>query len=163
LNNKDIQLKQEYSMRKSYWISGARFTIHASHEDSAGRYDLVEAGGPSGFQAPLHRHNRSAEQLYVVEGEWTVWAGKQTAVLHPGDAFTIPTGTAHTVAVTGDCPGRVLVFASPSAFARLITEVGTPEEGDGAPPSAPLDMERFLRVSADLGDEILGPPGVLPD
>ena len=94
-------------MRKSYWLSGARFTVHASHEDTAGRYDLIEGGGPPGFQAPLHRHNRYAEQLYVVEGEFTVWAGKQTAVLHPGDAFTIPAGTAHTVAVTGDGPGRV--------------------------------------------------------
>ena len=71
----------------------ARFTVHASHEDTAGRYDLIEGGGPPGFQAPLHRHNRYAEQLYVVEGEFTVWAGKQTAVLHPGDAFTIPAGT----------------------------------------------------------------------
>lgn len=107
----------------------------------------------------MHRHNRYAEQLYVVEGEFTVWAGKQTAVLHTGDAFTIPAGTAHAVAVTGDGPGRVLVVASPSGFARLITEVSTPDEGGEVPPSAAPDMERFLRVSAELGDEILGPPG----
>jgi hypothetical protein len=31
------------------------------------------------------------------------------------------------------------------------------------PPSAPPDMERFLGVCADLGDDILGPPGALPD
>jgi hypothetical protein len=52
-------------MRKSYWMSGARFTVHASHEDTAGRYGLIEGGGPPGFQAPFHRHNRYAEQLYA--------------------------------------------------------------------------------------------------
>jgi quercetin dioxygenase-like cupin family protein len=156
------QNKQENSVRKSYWLSGARFTVHASHEDTAGHYDLIEGGRPPGFQASLHRHNRYAEQLYVVEGEWTVWAGKQTAVLHPGDAFAIPAGTAHTVAVSGDSPGRALVVASPSGFARLITEVGTPDEGGETPPSAATDMDLLLRVSAELGDEILGPPGALP-
>jgi quercetin dioxygenase-like cupin family protein len=156
------QNKQENSVRKSYWLSGARFTVHASHEDTAGHYDLIEGGRPPGFQASLHRHNRYAEQLNVVEGEWTVWAGKQTAVLHPGDAFAIPAGTAHTVAVSGDSRGRALVVASPSGFARLITEVGTPDEGGETPPSAATDMDLLLRVSAELGDEILGPPGALP-
>src|SRR5262249_18517336 len=150
-------------MRKTYWLSGARFTVHASHQDPAGSYDLVEGGGPPGFQAPLHRHNRNAEQIYVVEGEWTIWAGNQKAVLHPGDAFTVPTGTAHTVAVTGDGPGRALVFASPRGFARLIAEAGTPEEERNTPPSVPTDRDRLLRVSAEVGDEILGPPGALPE
>jgi hypothetical protein len=33
------------------------------------------------------------------------------------------------------------------------------------PPSTDMDMDMdlFLRVSAELGDEILGPPGALPD
>jgi hypothetical protein len=67
------------------------------------------------------------------------------------------------VAATGDDPGRGLIAASPSGFARLITEVGTPDGGDGTPPSAPPDREIFRRVSAELDDEILGPPGALPD
>jgi hypothetical protein len=53
--------------------------------------------------------------------------------------------------------------ASPSGFARLITEAGTPDKGGGAPPSAAPDMDLFLRVCAELGDEILGPPEALPD
>jgi hypothetical protein len=55
-----------------------------------------------------------------------------------------------------------LVVASPSGFARLFTEVGTPDEGGETPPSAATDMDLLLRVSAELGDEILGPPGALP-
>ena len=84
-------------------------------------------------------------------------------MLCPGDDLLIPAGTAHVVAATGDGPGRALVVASPSGFARLVTEAGTPDEGGGVPPSAAPDMDAFLRVGAELGDEILGPPGTLPD
>ena len=66
-------------MSRSFWLFGARFTVHANHEDTAGRYDLIEGDGPPGFQSPLHRHTRYAEQFYILEGEFTVWAGRQTA------------------------------------------------------------------------------------
>jgi quercetin dioxygenase-like cupin family protein len=148
-------------MARSFWLFGARFTVHANHEDTAGRYDLIEGGGPPGFQSPLHRHDRYAEQFYVLEGEFTVWAGGQTAVLHPGDVFTVPAGTAHAVAVTGDGPGRALAIASPSGFARLIMGAGTPDSG-GAPPAGPPDMALYERIQAEIGDETLGPPGSRP-
>ena len=148
-------------MARSYWLFGARFTVHAHHGDTAGRYDLVEGGGHPGFQSPLHRHNRYAEQFYVLEGQLTVWAGDQTAVLRPGDVFTVPAGVAHAVAVTGDRPGRALAVASPSGFARLVMGAGTPGTGSG-PPAGPPDTALFYRTCAEVGDEVLGPPGTLP-
>jgi hypothetical protein len=36
-------------MTRSYWLMGGRFTVHANHEETAGRYDVVEGGGPPGF------------------------------------------------------------------------------------------------------------------
>ena len=148
-------------MTRSFWPFGTRFTVHANHEDTAGRYDLIEGGGPPGFQSPLHRHDRYAEQFYVLEGEFTVWAGGQTAVLHPGDVFTVPAGTAHAVVVTGHVPGRALVIASPSGFARLIMGAGTPDTGS-APPAGPTDLTLYERIQAEIGDETLGPPGTRP-
>jgi quercetin dioxygenase-like cupin family protein len=138
-------------------------SILAGHAETGGRYDLVEGWCAPGTQTLPHRHGAYSELLYVLDGELTVWAGGRKAVLRPGDHLTIPAGTAHVVAATGDAPGRALAVASPSGFARLITEVGVADEGGVAPPSAPPDMERFLRVSAELGDELLGPPGALPD
>ena len=62
------------------------------------------------------------------------------------------------------CAGvRSAASLSPSGFARLVSEVGTPDDGSGVPPAAPTDMELLQRVSAELGDEILGPPGALPE
>lgn len=29
-------------MTRSFWLFGARFIVYASHEDTAGRYNLVE-------------------------------------------------------------------------------------------------------------------------
>ena len=148
-------------MTRSYWLFGNRFTVHANHKDTAGRYDLIEGNPASGYQTPLHRHTRYAEQFYILEGEFTVWAGERKAVLHPGDIFTIPAGTAHAVAVTGRGPGRGLVVASPSGFARLIMGAGTPDTGARSPAELP-DRALFDRISAEVGDEVLGPPGALP-
>jgi quercetin dioxygenase-like cupin family protein len=147
-------------MARSYWLFGARHTVHANHEDTAGRFDLIEGGGLPGFQTPLHRHNRYAEQMYVLEGEFTVWAGARTAVLRPGDVYTIPAGTEHAVAITGGGPGRARVVAWPSGFARLIMGAGAPDTG-GATGGTP-DMALFERLCSEVGDEILGPPGTRP-
>ena len=150
-------------MKNSYWLFGTRLSILAGHADTEGRYDLIEGWFAPGTQTPLHRHGAYSEQLYVLAGEFTVWAGGGKVVLRPGDNLFIPAGTAHVVATTGESPGRGLVVASPSGFARLIAEVGTPDGGNGEPPADPLDMDLFLRVSAEVCDEILGPPGALPD
>ena len=116
-------------MGRSYWLFGARFTVHAHHEDTAGRYDLIEGGGPPGFQTPLHRHTRYAEQFYVLAGKFTVWAGKQMAVLRPGDTFIIPAGTAHALAAPPDgLPDDAL-------FDRICAEIG--DENLGPPGAGP--------------------------
>jgi quercetin dioxygenase-like cupin family protein len=151
-------------MRKTYWLVGNRLSVLAGPKETEGRYDLVEGVSPPGTQTPPHLHRRYSEQIYVLGGEFTVWTGGgRKTVLRPGEDFTIPAGTAHAVAATSNGPARALVVASPSGFARLITEAGTPDEGGGAPPSAASNMDLLLRVTAEVGDEILGPPGALPD
>jgi quercetin dioxygenase-like cupin family protein len=149
-------------MRKSYWFNGHRVVILAGPAETEGRYDFVEGWSEPGTQVPLHRHGRYSEQIYVLERELTLWAGPRKLVLGPGEDAFIPAGTAHTWTVTSDVPSRGVAVASPSGFARLVMEVGTPDDGSGAPPSEPTDMDLLRRVSAEIGDEILGPPGALP-
>jgi uncharacterized RmlC-like cupin family protein len=92
----------------------------------------------------------------VLEGEFTVWVGENKLVLSTGESFLIPIGTPHVVAALSDQPAHGLMIAAPSAFARLIVAVGTQNKNDA------LDMALFNRISAEIGDEILGPPGTLP-
>jgi quercetin dioxygenase-like cupin family protein len=145
-------------MRKSYWLLDTRLTVLASAEETGGRYDLVEGWFPVAAQVPLHRHGKYSEQLYVLEGEFTISTSGRKAILRPGDDVAIPAGTAHALAVAGDEPARALIVTSPSGFARLITQAGTP----AAEAPTPTDMDLLLRLSAELGDEILGPPAPCP-
>jgi quercetin dioxygenase-like cupin family protein len=155
-------MKEGNSMKSSSWLFGARLSVLADQANTTGRYDLVEGWFSPGTQTPPHRHGAYSEQLYVLDGEFTVWAGGRKAVLRPGDDLLIPAGTAPAVAVTGDGPGRALVVASPSGFARLVTEAGTPDEGAGVPPSAAPDMDLFLRVCAEGATRSLAVPGPCP-
>jgi quercetin dioxygenase-like cupin family protein len=149
-------------MRTSYWLFGTRLIVLASHADTAGRYDLVENVLPPGAQIPPHRHTRYSEQLYVVAGELTAWVGERKVKVRHGENIFIPVGTPHSLTATGNGQTGVLVVASPSGFARLVTETGTPDEGRGMPPAESFDMDRFLRVAAELGDELVDPPRSLP-
>lgn len=143
-------------MTQPLWLFGTRLTILADHTTTGGQYDLIEGYIPPGVQTPLHRHTRYSEQIYGLEGEFTVWAGKDKVVLRPGESYLIPPGTPHVVAVLGDKPARGLTVAAPSGFARSIEAVGTVDETE------PTDMALYERISAEIGDEILGSPGTLP-
>lgn len=143
-------------MTQSFWLFGNRLSIIADHTMTGGQYDLIEGYNPPGTMTPLHCHTRYSEQLYVLEGELTVWAGENKVVLTPGGSFLISPGTPHVVATRGDKPLRALVVASPSGFADLIEATGTLNENEE------VDLELFMRVSSEIGDEVLGTPGDLP-
>jgi quercetin dioxygenase-like cupin family protein len=136
-------------MTQPLWLFNTRLTIIADATTTGGQYDLIEGYIPPGTQTPPHRHTRYSEQLYTLEGKLTVWAGKNKVVLAPGESFLIAPGTPHVVGVVSDKPARALVVAAPSAFARLIAATGTVGE-------------QFQSISAEIGDEFLGPPGTLP-
>jgi mannose-6-phosphate isomerase-like protein (cupin superfamily) len=143
-------------MTQSFWLFGSYLTILADRTTTVGQYDLIEGYFPPGTQTPPHRHSRYCEQLYVLEGEFTVWAGENKVVLSTGENFLIPVGIPHVVAAIGDQPAHGLTIAAPSAFARLIAATGTQDRAET------LDMALFDRISAEIGDEILGPLGTLP-
>ena len=143
-------------MTQSLWFLGARFNIIADATTTGGQYDIIEGYFPPGKQTPPHRHTRYSEQLYVLEGEFTVWAGEKKVVLNAGESFLISPGITHVVAVLSDRPARGLVITAPSSFARMVAAVGTLDQADTP------DMGLFDRICAEIGDEMLGAPGDLP-
>jgi quercetin dioxygenase-like cupin family protein len=151
------------TMARSYWLFGTRLTVLATQDDTAGRYDLVENIMPPGAQIPPHRHTRYSEHLHVVEGEVTVWISDRKVVLGHGESIFFPAGIPHSGVASADVETRILLVASPSGFARLITEAGTPDEGQGVPPATASDVDRLRRVGAELGDELVGQLGDFPE
>ena len=72
-------------MKKSFWLLNNYLTVVADRTTTDGRYDLIEGYFPAGAQTPPHRHTRYSEELYVLEGEFTVWIDKNKVVLCAGE------------------------------------------------------------------------------
>lgn len=144
-------------MNQSFWLLGTLTRILADHETTEGRYDLIEGTFQPGVATPMHRHTTYSEHLFVLEGEFTVHTEADVIVVKPGEDFLIPRGTVHAV-VSGPALARGLVVASPSGLAQLIKAAGTVADANGLPPTTPPDMAAFARASAEVGDEIVGPP-----
>ena len=119
-------------MKNSYWLFGTRLSVLADQANTGGRYDLIEGWLSPGTQTPLHRHASPLRAaLRAGRGAHRLGRRAQGRCSAPATTFTIPAGTAHAVARDRRRPGRALVVASPSGFARLITEAGTRTRGVG--------------------------------
>lgn len=86
----------------TYAIAGgagtARLLLNASQGAPAAVSHLVLAPGA---EVPPHRHDSSAELLYVETGQVTMVIGGQTWTAGPGDAILIPAGVEHSARVLG--------------------------------------------------------------
>lgn len=149
-------------MRKSFWIFKGKMDILVDEQDSNGNYDLIEGTFAPGIDVPPHQHHNYSELIMVKTGELTVFLKDDLRVLGPGDHIFIPKSTPHAIRNTGGNEAVAVTVASPSAFARLIREVGLPGKADGSAPEEMNDMELFMRLSKESGDELLGPPGARP-
>lgn len=136
-----------------------RTTILTTGEETGGRFDVTDSVQVPGARTPLHLHTRYEERLYVTEGSLTVWLGEETHRLVPGDHLTIPLRVPHAVE-SGEEGSRALLITSPPGFAELIARTATP--ADQATDTTEIDLELFARVSEELGDVVLGPPGAVP-
>jgi mannose-6-phosphate isomerase-like protein (cupin superfamily) len=136
-----------------------RAAILTTAAETGGRHDLTERIQPPGGRTPLHLHTRYDERFWMIAGSMTVRAGHDTVVLRAGDFYAVPMGTPHTLEA-GPEGSHALTISSPAGFAELIARAGTPAHLATA--DTELDTEVFAAVAADLGDVILGPPGMTP-
>jgi mannose-6-phosphate isomerase-like protein (cupin superfamily) len=133
--------------------------ILVTSEDTEGRHDLVDAFQLPNTATPLHLHTRYEERMVIVEGACTVWLGPDTLHVTAGDFVTIPLNVPHAIKA-GPRGCRTYLTTSPAGFAELIARTASP--ADDADAGAELDVALFAAVAAELGDQILGPPGMVP-
>lgn len=140
-----------------YVLGGALdIRILTTSADTEGRYDMVDVYQLPNVATPLHLHTRYEERLNVIEGTCTVWLGEDELQLTAGDFVAIPLGVPHAIKA-GSRGCRSYLVTSPAAFAELIARAGTPSEC--ATSDTAMDVALFTAVAAELGDQILGPPG----
>ena len=145
------------------WFIDNLAYVHIDGKQTKGAYHLGEVVGREGDMPPLHVHHRDDETFYVLEGEITLFVGDQQIKLVAGQAALAPRGVPHVYRIESDT-ARWLVITSPAGFEQFIRAISQPAERDELPPAGrPLDPAALAQAAAEVGIEILGPPGALPE
>jgi quercetin dioxygenase-like cupin family protein len=105
-------------------VFGYRVKLSREGEVLQGEF-WVEPGGGGRVD---HYHPTVEERFQVLDGEITYRAGRRAHTARRGDQFTIPPGTRHSFANTGDGTAHLLVEMEPA-----------------------LEMEKLFRDTAALG------------
>jgi quercetin dioxygenase-like cupin family protein len=143
------------------WFLGTLATIKASGETTAGRVAVIEQLAPLGSGSPLHVHHNEDEWFYVIEGELTLWVGGQVILAGAGSFAYGPRDIPHTFTVSSET-ARFLLVTEPAGFEDFMRAFSEPATELVIPPAAtePPDVEAMIRLAAEYGVEILGPPGI---
>jgi quercetin dioxygenase-like cupin family protein len=159
---KPYRLASSEGLAAVWWKSG-RITVKIAGAETGNAFSQIETDDPRGSGTPLHLHHNEDETFYVLEGEVTAQVGDERIDLAAGDFLFGPREVAHAYVVRSE-RARMLVTASPAGVEQLFVRHGSPVTGAEPPTDAVLPpMDELMRLSADYGCEILGPPLSLSD
>ena len=146
----------------AWWKSG-RVTIKAGPDETGNAFSQLVMDEPRGSGTPIHTHHNEDETFYVLEGQVTMFSGDERIDLEAGDYFFVPRGVVHAYLVRSE-RARMLVTISPSGTEQLFVSLGVPATGSEPPTEAVMPpMPELVRLFAQYGTEILGPPPSLDD
>jgi mannose-6-phosphate isomerase-like protein (cupin superfamily) len=74
---------------------------------------LAEARLPPGGSTTPHRHLKTEEIYYILEGRGSMQVGKEIQTVGPGDAIAIPPGSLHRITNTGTTLLKFLCCCAP--------------------------------------------------
>lgn len=77
-----------------------------------------------GFGGPVrHRHARTFDVFYVLEGSVTFQVGERSETLGAGSFVLVPPGVAHTFSNRADVPARLLNLNLPAGLEQYLRDV----------------------------------------
>jgi len=129
-----------------YCGPGDRVSFLATGADSQGGCFIVEGIASPGGGPPPHIHHREDESFFILEGNLTFQAGRETIHSKPGDFVHVPRGTVHSFKNEGTEPCRALVIispAGPTGMQQFFEESFTPTTDRSAP--LPQMSEQLLQ------------------
>ena len=112
--------KKPYLLRPGECFPGHADGVKASVDSTSGSFTLIESHAAGG--APWHVHTREDEYFYVVDGEITVWCGKEEFRAGPGSFIFLPRGTPHAWDVTSRTKATVLMMTVPAMLDEFLSE-----------------------------------------
>jgi quercetin dioxygenase-like cupin family protein len=143
-----IRLAEEANLARS----DTERLVMARAEDTAGRSSLTVVTYEPRWGGPfLHRHARSDEMFFVLEGDFLYRAADTQRTVGPGAFVFVPAGTPHAFKCLSDRPSKQIVMFSPAGPELWFDEL-TRLRATGAAPDA------IAAAAAKFDQERLGPP-----
>ena len=144
------------------WFLDTLMQVKLPESATSGTLAVFEQLAPPGSATPMHRHDATDEQFYVLSGEVVFHGPRGARRCEPGAFVSVPRGTVHGFRVTDDGPARLLVISAPATFERFVRAVSSPAPSatlpPASPPPEPAAVERLAAVGAQHDVTIVGPP-----
>jgi mannose-6-phosphate isomerase-like protein (cupin superfamily) len=138
------------------WYLQVLMTIKASGDKTGGALGLLDFKTPAG-QTPLHVHHKEDEGWYLLEGRISCTCGDETVTAGPGSFLWLPRDIPHRLRFETEC--HLLQIAIPAGLEVFHKEMGQPAPRiELPPPGQVLDKEKYRRLAAEHGLEIIELP-----
>ena len=141
------------------WL-GELAIIHATGQNTDGKYCLIELYATKEGSPPWHVHHNEDEGFYIMEGELTISVGKNTYKAKKGDYFLAPKDIPHTYTVDSPGHARILLMCSPAGFEDAVRAMSIPATSlvPPKPESIEIDYDKIMELAGQFGVEFVEPP-----
>ncbi len=138
------------------WYLQILMTIKAGGDKTGGALGLLDFKTPAG-QTPLHVHHKEDEGWYLLEGKVTCTCGDESTSIEPGGFIWLPRDIPHRLRFETEC--HLLQIAIPAGLEVFHKQMGQPAPRiELPPPGQVLDTEKYKRLAAEHGLEIIQLP-----
>jgi len=110
-------------------------------QQTSGAFSAVELMYPAGNFTPPHRHEKTVEVGYILEGELGFMVAEEDFRVTAGSFVVRPKGVPHAIWNITDRPARLLDFYTPAGFEAWYQELARLVGG-----SKPLTMETLFEA-----------------
>jgi mannose-6-phosphate isomerase-like protein (cupin superfamily) len=137
MNFKPFQTDAETA--PAYWFLDCLWIVHATGQQTAGGYSIIEQYMPEGSGPPPHVHSID-EIFYVIAGEMTVLVGDKALVIGSGGMGHVPKNTVHSFKTTSKETCRILNFYRPAGFELALIGSAEPAKARELPAKGLTDL-----------------------
>jgi mannose-6-phosphate isomerase-like protein (cupin superfamily) len=122
--------------------SSAKVTLLADSSATSGALSTVRVNLEKGADgAHPHRHDRSAEMFYILDGALRILSGRELIRAGPGDVVVVPPRMAHAFAAERGESAELLIVIAPGVerfdYFRQLTRIARGEQ----PPQSLSDVQ----------------------
>ena len=121
-------------------LGAMQMFLKASARETQGALSLFETEDEPGLAPPPHIHTDTSEAFYVLDGEYEMTVGGNTATCGPGTLVFIPPGVEHGF-TTGPRKARKLIIFAPGAMESYF------EEMDAALRAGPVSADQQTAIA----------------